>query len=224
MPQIYAAAYLGYEPAELALAHHMYDQTGEFNDHITGICPCGWCRWEESPTRWIDGLLGWGQNLPFAGIDERNAEQELAIRVGRGLAEAIWRKLDGMHQMADEPHGAYVIADMRAERFLRERTPAAREPCREWWTQAENNGLPDWAHQVLYHIVDFRHRRENVRHWFLATGRVLDWCDRCDVHETWSGRCRHQPVTRIEGLQRARDITRDALVPWVLSKPSATMA
>jgi hypothetical protein len=221
MEQIYTAAYLGDESALEVLSDSLYDRGHQFNDHICGICPCSWCRWEEGPHRWLSGLLTWGQNLPFRGIDEQHAEQEMAIRIGRALAEAVWTKL----YSAERPCGIYVIADMRAERFLEERTPEARQACLEVWTSQHSRMDPDWLSQVLYHIVDASHRTRNACRWFSLSGHLLGGpCKECNALVFLQNGCKTCEGERyFDDAKLARDVVSEALVPWVLSDAPAKL-
>jgi hypothetical protein len=220
--QINTAAYLGDEPSQLAMEHNLYDQTGEYNDHICGICPCGWCRWEGGYSTWLTGLTEWSHHLPFAGIDEKNAEQEMLIRMGRALAEAVWNKL----YTPEEPFGSYVIADARVEQFLQDRAPETRSVCRDLWVNAERYKLPNWSHQVLYHVLDSAHRFALTRQWFRLSGHLLGGpCKDCDASEGWSEGCAHCMSERQwRNPILARDIVQAALIPWVLSEPTAEPA
>jgi len=246
--QINTAAFLGDRSAEIALSDGMYDQTGKLNDHIAGICPCGWCRWDEGPIRWYNSLLGWAQNLPFPGIDGPHAEQEMLIRTGRALANAIWDKL----YTPGQPNGAFVIADMRAESFLEERTEEARRACRAlWddpaWGRDHPLGAPDWTHQVLYFIVNPSGWRENAHTWFRESAQELrPPCKKCgnrvsqeqldelsaeelgDVTSLFGPlvdlpiNCEACQGVKPEDYGPAREAMRKALVPWVLSSVSYT--
>lgn len=212
--QIYTAAYLGDPPSQEALSDSLYDTTNQANDHICGICPCGWCRWEEGPDKWIAGLLTWGQNLPFKGIDEPHAEQEMAIRMGLALGEAVWDKL----YTPEKPNGHYVLAERRASKFLAERTREARVSCRELWISEAWNGAPEWTHQVLYNIVDSAHRRQNATRWFVLSGFLLAGpCPECNVDNGWHSdcaTCRSERQWKCPDL--SQEVVRAALVPWVL--------
>ena len=215
--QIYTAAYLGNEVAQAALSTGMYDQTGQMNDHITGICPCGWCRWDEGPERWINGLLYWAQNLPFPGIDGPHADQEMKIRIGRALAASVWEKV----YTPENPVGTYAVADIRADRFLAERTEEARAACRELWDDP-NWGAPDWVHQILYYVFN-PNESGNLRAWFRESSRWLTTPKGCYA----CGDTVIAPPEHIEAavscseceqdkLVNARLVVETALLPWVL--------
>jgi hypothetical protein len=231
--QIYMAAYLGNEGARGCHATGLYDVTGEFNDHIEGICPCPDCKWGMGfgYKRWIDGVLGWAQNLPFPGIDGPHAEQEALIRMGRALAASVWEQ----HYTPEDPCGAYVTADLRADRFLAEPDKEeARAWCRVLW-EDEDSGLPEWAHQVLYYIVNPSGWRQNAFHFFRESAVEMgNQCSRCDgsgsLEETYTDPAHFgMPYTEYptcsdckgfgsdSSLEQAREVVETALLPWVLS-------
>lgn len=223
--QIYTAAYLGDESAQ-SWAEGLYDQTGVMNDHICGICPCGWCRWDEGPSRWLRGLLDWTQNLPFPGIDDKHAEQEAMIRIGCALANGVWECLG---QPTDPAAGAYVAASLSAERFLESPTEENRNLCRVHW-QDENWVAPEWAHQVLYYIVSPGGWRRNLYEWFVRSARLLGPpCESCEARQT---QVDHFAINTCEACGRhrdewkdhvvARDLVSTALLPWVLKSPEST--
>lgn len=215
--QICTAAFLGDEPSQEVLSDGLYDRTGEGNDHICGICPCGWCRWEEGPDKWIPALLTWGKSLPFKGIDvDHDASQEMAIRMGLALADAVWTKL---YDPENSVFGLYVIAERRAKRFLEQRDRESRAPCRDLWVSELWTPAPEWLHQVLYHIIDPRHRTHNTWRWFVLSGDLLAArCSECesDVRTSGCGTCDSKRWW--DNPQLARDVVRAALVPWVLSE------
>jgi len=225
--QIYTAAYLGHEAARGCGPFGLYDQTGLINDHIVGICPCADCKWDESHRRWVGGLINWSQDLPFPGIDDAHAEQELKIRMGRALAASAWEKL----YSAEEPFGAYVRADLRADRFLAERTLEARAACRELWDDPDWGAL-DWAHQVLYYIFNPT-GIGNLLVWFRDTALILgDRCETCggsgNTVELAAGETGQfvmdEPCGYCDGIggrfdfPEARRVVETALLPWVLKE------
>lgn len=225
--QIYTAAYLDHEAACRCLDDGLYDYTGKMNDHLIGICPCGDCRWNESPhpQRWMNSLLGWGQNLPFPGIDGPHAEQEMLIRMGRALAAAVW---EAVHT-PEVSFGAYRYWDKRAQDFLEQRNKETRTACWALWTGREfidrpggRPDCPEWAHQVLYYIVNPGGWRENTHQWFVESATWLSTgCNTCgDVEITPDAgavavacsECQHAK------LVKARKVVEKALLPWVLSE------
>ena len=223
--QLYTAAYLDHEAAIACFADGLYDDTGLLNDHLEGICPCGNCRWHQGHITWINGLLGWAQNLPFPGIDGPHAEQEMLIRMGRALAGAVQAKV---YDAIDDT-GSYRQADVRADRFLRERTDYSRKRCRQLWVDPDW-GDPEWTHQILYYIVNPSGWRQNMHHWFRESGDLLFPCTACgnkfpptiagDLDALGLGlipiNCKRCDESRPGPLLQARKAVEKALIPWVL--------
>lgn len=227
--QIYTAAYLGDEAAQEALSDCLYDFTGEINDHIVGVCPCGECRWDEGHQIWYRHLLVWGKNLPFKSLDGLTPLQEMLIRIGRGLAGAVWDKL----YRPDNSFGGYVVADRTAEGFLKNPCAETRALCRRLWDNPRWG--PGWAHQVLYYIVNPGGWSQNAETWFIMSGELLaEPCKECSNRVSFAqtealeiagtpladlpincDACRGREVYR--AAVAAREVVRETLVPWVLT-------
>lgn len=224
--QINMAAYLNYGPAVEYKSDGLYDRTGVFNDHITGICPCGWCRWEEGVSAWLKGLLNWAQNLPFKGIDDHHAEQETLIRMGRAIAAAIWEE-QGRPQ-----NNRYLDADNLACRFLEERSESVRTECRTLWNDPDWG--EDWYHSLLYYIVMPSGWHRNMLYWIFEAGqRLAPPCKHCGnrvpdemQEQLWifnsalgeaEINCDH--CHEKDHSHLAKIVIEDALAPWVISTP-----
>jgi len=223
--QLITAAYLSSPAARGCFRDGLYDLTGKMNDHIVGICPCGDCLWDEGEIAWINNLVGrHAENLPFPGIDGPHARQEMLIRMGRALSNAVWDKL----YTPEEPYGAFVRSDMAAERFLEERTEEARAACREQWDDPDW-GCPDWGHAAHYYIVaNPAGHTGNIHVWFNETAELLrGLCPECDFQEgeevvepEQESRCLRceGPFPHWEDLLLSRKVVEDALIPWVLGR------
>lgn len=163
-----AAAYLEDTSALAYFSGGLYDTTGKVNDHITSICPCSWCRWDEGIGRWFTGLLEQMNPLPVRN-EHLTARDELLVRMGIALGEAVWKHI------GPPRNERYFAAIDCAKAFLTNPSEDSEAACRKLWEHPDWGDMlagEAWMHQILYFIVE-KHAPNSAMHFFIHSGRQL---------------------------------------------------